>query len=204
MTSLGNHGSFFLKAKNETFSKFLEFKALIENQIRKHIRALRTDNRGEFESHQFDDFCKVVGIKRQLTVPYNPQRNGIVERKNRTICEATKAMMCDQDFPTSLWVEAMSIVVYIKNRGPHAILGEKTLEEAFTGKKPEVVHLRIFGCLVYIHVSKEKRIKMEPFGRNGIFVGYSETSKAYMIYVPGQRYIEVSRDVNFHEEPAFK
>ena len=59
---------YFLKAKNETFSKFLEFRAMIENQTEKHIRALSTDNGGEFESHQFDDFCKEVGIKRQLTV----------------------------------------------------------------------------------------------------------------------------------------
>jgi hypothetical protein len=165
---------------------------------------LRTDNGGEFESHQFDDFCKEVGIKRQLTVPYNPQQNGIAERKNRTICEAAKAMMCDQDLPTSLWAEVTSTAVYIHNRSPHAILGEKTPEEAFTGEKLEVGHLRIFGCLVYIHVPKEKRTKMEPSGKKGIFVGYSETSKAYIIYIPGQRYIEVSRDVTFHEEVAFK
>jgi transposase InsO family protein len=91
----------------------------------KHIRSLRTDNGGEFESHQFDDFCKEVGIKRQLIVPYNPQQNGIVERKNRTICEAAKAMMCDQDLPTSLWAEATSTTIYIQNRSPHAILGKR-------------------------------------------------------------------------------
>ena len=56
---------------------------------------------------------------------------------------------------------------------------------------------------MYIHVPKEKRSKLEPFGKKGIFVGYSETSKAYRIYVPGQRFIEVSRDVTFHEEVAF-
>jgi hypothetical protein len=83
-------------------------------------------------------------------------------------------------------------------------MGEKTLEEAFTGEKPEVGHLRIFRCPVYIHVLKEKRTKMEPSEKNEIFVGYNETSKAYMIYVPSQRYIEVSRDVTFHEEAAFK
>ena len=64
---------YFLKAKNETFNKFQEFKALIENQIGKHVRALRTDNGGEFESHQFDDFCQEEGIRRQLVIPYNPQ-----------------------------------------------------------------------------------------------------------------------------------
>jgi hypothetical protein len=83
-------------------------------------------------------------------------------------------------------------------------LEEKTLEEVFTSKKPSVDHLRIFGSPVYIHVPKEKRTKLEPSGKKGTFVGYSETSKAYRIYVPGQKYIEVSRDVTFHEEIAFR
>jgi hypothetical protein len=65
-------------------------------------------------------------------------------------------------------------------------LGNKTPEEVFTRKKPEVSHLRIFGCLVYIHVPKEKRTKLEPSGKKGTFVGYSETSKAYKIYIPEQ------------------
>jgi hypothetical protein len=58
--------------------------------------------------------------------------------------------------------------------------------EAFSGKKPTVEHLRIFGCHVYIHVPKDKRKKLEPSGKRGIFVGYSESSKAYIIYVLGQ------------------
>ena len=64
--------------------------------------------------------------------------------------------------------------------------------------------MRIFGTPVYIHVPKEKRAKREPSGKKGIFVGYSESSKAYRIYVPGQRYIEVSREVIFHEEVVFR
>jgi transposase InsO family protein len=153
---------YFLKAKSDTFDKFKEYKAFIEKQIVKHIRILRTNNGGEFESLQFEDFCKSAGIKRQLTVPYNPQQNGVVERKNRTICEAAKAMMFDQDLPNSLWAEASSTAVYILNRCPHAILKDKTPEEVFSGIKPEVGHLRIFGCPVYIRVPKEKRTKMEP------------------------------------------
>lgn len=113
-------------------------------------------------------------------------------------------MLHDLDLPTSLWAKATRTVVYIQNRCPHAILGEKTPEEAFTGEKSDVSHLRIFGCPVYIHIPKEKRTKMEPFSKKGIFMGYSETSKAYRIYIPGQRNIEVSKDVTFHEEAAFK
>jgi hypothetical protein len=83
-------------------------------------------------------------------------------------------------------------------------LKEKTLEEVFSGIKPEVGNLKIFGCHVYIHVPKEKRTNMEPSGKKGVFVGYNERSEAYMIYVPGQRKIEVGRDVTFHEEATFK
>jgi hypothetical protein len=64
--------------------------------------------------------------------------------------------------------------------------------------------LRIFGSPVYIHIPKEKRTKLEPSGKKGTFVGYSETSKAYRIYIPGQKFIEVSRDVTFHEEATFR
>jgi hypothetical protein len=63
---------YFLKAKSENFNKFQEFKALVENQTRKHTRALKYDNGGEFESHDFNEFCRDVTIKRQLTIPYNP------------------------------------------------------------------------------------------------------------------------------------
>ena len=70
--------------------------------------------------------------------------------------------------------------------------------------KLDVSHLRIFGCSVYIHVPKEKRSKLEPSGKKETFVGYSETSKAYQIYIPIKRQIEVSRDVTFDEEVSFK
>jgi hypothetical protein len=195
---------YFLKAKSDTFDKFKEYKSFIEKQTGKHIRVLRTNNEGEFESLQFEDLCKSTRIKRQLTIPYNPQQNGVVERKNMTICEAGKERMFDQDLPNSLWAEATSTVVYTQNRFPHAILKDKTPTKVFSGIKPKVGHLRIFGCPVYIHVPKENRTKMEPSGKKGVFWGYNENSKAYRIYVPGQRQIEVSRDVTFHEEATFK
>ena len=155
------------------FGKFKEFKALIENLSEKKIKIFRSDNGGEFTGGEFKSFCTEAGIKRELTTPYNPQQNGVAERKNRTIMEAVKAMIHDQDLPMHLWAEAAGTAVYVQNRSPHRVLGNKTPEEMFSGEKPEVSHLWIFGCPVYIHVPREKRPKLEPSGRKGIFVGYS-------------------------------
>jgi hypothetical protein len=74
----------------------------------------------------------------------------------------------------------------------------------FTGKKLEVIHLKIFGCTVFIHIPKEKRNKLEPSRKKGIFVGYCEVSKAFRIYIPGHCHIEISRDVTFDEEATLK
>jgi hypothetical protein len=99
---------YFLKTKDESFSRFQDFKNLVENQTGRHIRVFRIDNGKEFDSLKYDQLCRASGIKRELTVPYNPQQNGVAERKNRTICEAARAMMHDQNLPLSLWAEAAS------------------------------------------------------------------------------------------------
>ena len=73
-----------------------------------HIHSLRYDNGGEFESNYFNEFCSDAEICRQLTVPYNPQQNGVAKRKNRTICGDVKSMLHDQDLSTYLWEEDTS------------------------------------------------------------------------------------------------
>jgi transposase InsO family protein len=126
---------YFLKTKDEVFNKFKEFKALIENLSEKNIKILRSDNEGEYTSKEFVNFCKYVGIKRELTNPYNPQQNSVAERKNRTILEAVKTMIHDQDLPMCLWVEAAIAIVYVQKQLSHSALGLKTLEDMFTEKK---------------------------------------------------------------------
>ena len=83
------------------------------------------------------------------------------------------------------------------------MLENKTPEEVFSGKKPEVSHLKIFGCPMYIHIPKEKRTKLYPLGKKGIFVVYFERSKDYRIYFPGLKKIDISRDVTFDEDSAY-
>jgi hypothetical protein len=79
-----------------------------------------------------------------------------------------------------------------------------TPEEAFSGKKPEVGNFRIFGCTTYSYFPSEKRTKLEPMAERGIFVGYSETSKAFRIYLPSLRKTVLRRDVRFEEDGAFR
>ena len=117
---------YFLKGKNEVSSKFKEFKALVENLSEKKIKIFRSNNGGEFTGGEFKTFYKEVGIKRELYTPYNPQQNGVVERKNRTIMEAVKAMIHDRDLPMHLWAEVARTVVYVQNIIPHRVLGNKT------------------------------------------------------------------------------
>ena len=87
----------------------------------------------------------------------------------------------------TLWADAANTLVYVHNISPHKVFRNKTPKEAFTSVNPDVSHLRIFGFSVYIHVPKEKRSKLEPSGKKETFVGYSEASKAYQIYIPIKR-----------------
>jgi transposase InsO family protein len=104
---------YFLKSKDELFSNFKEFKTLIENLSERKIKILRSDNGGEYTSKEFMNFCRDVGIKRELTTPYNPQQNGVAKRKNKKIMEVVKTMIHDQDLPMCLWAEAAMVVVYV-------------------------------------------------------------------------------------------
>ena len=117
-----------MKSKDEVFNKFKEFKALVENHTENKIKTFRSDNDGEFTLEEFKELCRDSGIKRDLSTPYNPQQDGIVERKNITIMEAAGAMLHDQDLPMHLWAEAARTAVYVQNSTPHRVLENKTLE----------------------------------------------------------------------------
>ena len=88
-------------------------------------------------------------------------------------------MIHDKYSPMYLWEEVARTSVNVHNIISHSSLGNKTPEEMFTGENPEVSHLKLFGCTVYIHIPKEKRSELDPPRKKGLFVGYSEQSKAY-------------------------
>ena len=118
--------------------------------------------------------------------------------------EAMKAMIHDQNLPMYMWAKAARTTIYVQNRISHNALGNKTPEEMFSGNKPKVSHLKIFGCPVYIHIPKDKISKLDPLGNKGLFVGYSDHSKSYRIYIPGYCQIELSKDVTFDKDTTFR
>ena len=84
---------YLISYKSEVLDCFKIFINLVENQLDKKIKVLRTDRGCEYLSNQFKELCNEKGIERQLTIPYTSQQNGIAERRNRTLLEMVRSMM---------------------------------------------------------------------------------------------------------------
>jgi len=179
----------FMKHKGEVFQHFLNFKAMVKKEKGVSIKCLRFDGRGKYFSNEFSEY----------SCSYSPQQNGIVERKNRHIVEITRAMLNEKNLLNYFWAEAVVTAVYIMNRTPTTIVHSMTLEEKFIGKKPYVSHLKMFGCIAYVHVPDEKRSKLDPKAEKCIFIGYSLEQKGYSSFNPSTWKLQVSRDVVFDE-----
>jgi transposase InsO family protein len=156
-----------MRTKNEVLSRFQEFKSLVENQTGRKIKTLRSDDEGEYTSKGFKDFCAGAGIKRVLTVLYNPQQNEVVERKNMAIVGVAKAMLYDLDLLRFLWAEACKTTIYIQNMSPHKALGRKTTEEVFTGRRRNIRHFKIFRCLFFVMSPQRGGQSSRPLLRMG-------------------------------------
>jgi transposase InsO family protein len=87
----------FLKEKAKAFEKFKIFKALTETQIGKRLKALRSDQGGDFMSRDFKEFYDEHGIKREYIILRTPQQNGVVERQNRTVQKMARSMMNEKN-----------------------------------------------------------------------------------------------------------
>jgi len=121
-----------------------------------------------------------------------------------TIEECIRTMTFGQGLLKFLCGEATKTTIYVQNRSTHRILKNITPKKTFSRKKRSIDHLCIFGCPAYIHIPKDKRKKLDSTSLKGIFIGYSGSSKVYRIYIKEDRRIEVSRDVIFDENFAYK
>ena len=188
-----------LKQKSEAFEKFKKLRLVVEQETREKITTFRTDRGGEFVSREFNLFCEEAGIKQHLTAPYTPQQNGVVERRNRTLMEMARSILKHMHMPNHLWGEATRHATYLLNRIATRALKDQTPYEVFRGRKPNINHLRIFGCIAYAKNDQKHLRKLDDRSRMLVHLGTEPGSKAYRLLEPETRKIVVSRDVIFDE-----
>jgi len=171
----------FLKSKDQVLNAFKDFKSYAETITGKRIKYLQSDNGKEYKNKAFDEFLKSNGIGCRLTVTHTPEQNGVAERRNRTLVETAHCLLIQSNLPRTFWAEAVNMANYIRNRCPSSSLGGRTAFESWNGYVPDVSHLKEFGSKVYTLVRSPNKGKFEPRSKKGIFVGYSNESKAYRV-----------------------
>lgn len=190
---------YFLRNKSDALEKFKEFRQEVENQLDTRIKILRTDNGLEYVNKNFSDYLKGAGIIHQTTTPYTPEQNGTAERMNRSLIERAKCMLLNANLPKQYWADAVHTAAYVINRSPTKSLSFKTPEEMWSGQKPNVRHMRVFGCEAMVHLPQEKRKKWDPKAQKMIFIGYCDHTKGYRFVIPQTKKVIKSRDATFLE-----
>lgn len=85
------------------------------------------------------------------------------------------------------------------NRTTSTQSSEATPYEKWTGKKPSLAHIRIFGSDAYVHISRQQRDKLDPKAKKLVLVGYQGESTNYRLYDPQKKRVSVARDIIFNE-----
>ena len=137
-----------MKWKFETFEKFKEFRVEVENQLGKHIKAIRSDRGGEYLLGDFKDYLTQNGIVSQLIVPGTPQQNGVVERRNRIFLEMVRSMMSYSTLLISFWGYALNTTIHLLNFVPSKSV-PKTPMKLWSGRKPSMKYLH-FGVVQHM------------------------------------------------------
>ena len=194
---------YLLKHKSDVLDIFKFFKATVETQLDSKIKVLRTDNGGEYTSNAFKHFCSTQGIIHQFSCPHTPQQNGVAERKHRHIIECALTMLSHSQLPPSYWSYAVSTAMHIINRLPTPLLKNLTPWELLFKSKPDITHLRSFGCVCFPLLKPYNSHKLQPHTTPCIFLGYPAHTKGYICQHPQTSRIYISRHVHFNELEFF-
>ena len=192
---LSRYGYIYLmKHKSETFEKFKEFQSEVEDYRNKKMKFLRSDRGGKYLSYEFGLHLKQCGIVSQLTPPGTPQRNGVSERRNRTLLDMVRSMMSLTDLPLSFWGYALETAAFTLNRAPSKSV-DTTPYELWFGKKPKLSFLKVWGCDAY--VKKLQPDKLEPKSEKCVFIGYPKETVGYTFYHRSEGKIFVAKNGSF-------
>jgi len=188
----GHHAVTFLRKKSDAFDAFRAFKALAKNLLDAKIKELQMDQ--GFVSGAFRQFCSDAGILMRFATRKQSQQNGVAERANRTIDEHTTAMLSESGLPPSFKGEAVAAYIHIWNCLPTTASYDpsQTPYKLWHKRKPEVGHLRVWGCTAYVHVQKDEWTHMEKC----VFIGYPI---GWKFYNPTTRKVVISERAEFDE-----
>ena len=134
----------FIREKSETFEVFKDLCQKLQREKESHVIRIRSDHGKEFENNKFADFCSSEGINHEFSSLITPQQNGIVERKNRTLQESSRAMIHAKKLPYHFWAEAMNTACYIHNRVTLRKGTSATLYEIWKGRTPTGRYFHVF------------------------------------------------------------
>nr|GFB27557.1 hypothetical protein [Tanacetum cinerariifolium] len=186
---------FFFVSKDETPPVLKTFIIGLENLLSLKVKIIRCDNGTEFKNSDLNQFCGLKGIKREFSVPRTPKQNGIAERKNRTLIEATRTLLADSLLPIPFWAEAVTTACYVQNRvlvtKPH----NKTPYKLLHGRLPSIGFMRPFGCPVTILNTLDPLGKFQRKVDEGFLVRYSMCSSgpAWLFDIDS-----LTRTMNYH------
>ncbi|WVZ52943.1 hypothetical protein U9M48_003941 [Paspalum notatum var. saurae] len=198
-----------MEFKDEAFGFVRDLVLRLRNESHKAMRAIRSDNGGEFRNSRFENFYRDLGLEHQFSSPYTPPQNGVVERKNRTLVEMARMMLDEHTTPRRFWAEAVNTACYIANRiFLRAFLGKTSYELRF-GRQPSVKHLRAFGCRCFVLKKAGHLDQFESRCLDGIFLGYASSSRAFRVWILEAKQVVETCEVSFDETmpcttPAFE
>jgi hypothetical protein len=191
-----------LNRKSEAFDRAKEWIALQERRTGLKVKRIRTDGGGEFVGAAWKSYYAERGIAHETTVPYSAEQNGRAERAVGIVKNGTRTYLIESGLSKSYWGAAAVNFTYTRNMITTAANPGITPYEMFLGKKPNVGHLRVFGCVAWVHIPKETRKgAWSPRARKMVFVGYAweQGTKGWVFYDPEKRERVVSIHTTFWE-----
>ena len=107
------------------------------------------------------------------------------------VAESARSMLLTSNLPREMWSEAVNCANYVLNRVPSKATPNKTPHEHWFNRKPDLSHLRVFGCDAYLHGPKEERSKFESKSLKCCFVGYADTQKGFHLWDQVHRKVKI-------------
>jgi transposase InsO family protein len=174
--------------------------AAAERKSGRKLCAMHIDCGGEFTVGHFNDYFKELGVQWQLTAPYSPPQNGIIEWRNQMVVRAVHIMLKAKDLLGTFWGEVVTMAIYVLNCSTLKGAGGRMPYELWTSSTLSVLHLRMFRCVAHVKDTRPHLCKLEDRSKPMIFVGYEAGSMAYRAYDPTTSRVHIIRDVVFNKK----